>query len=395
MRRVSVFGSTGSIGCNTVDLLQRQGGRDGFHVVALTGGRNIALLARQARALRAELAVTAYEEFLPDLREALAGTGIEVAAGARAIAEAAERPVDWTMSAIVGAAGLEPGLVSMRHGGILALANKESLVTAGDLMHREARKHGAWILPVDSEHSAIFQALQGEDHTAIERIILTASGGPFRDWPLERLHEATPEQAVAHPNWDMGQRISVDSASMFNKAMELIETHEFFDVTPDQIEVLVHPQSIIHSLVGFVDGAVMAHLGPPDMRGAIGYALNWPDRAPLPLERLDLARIGRLDFEAPDETRFPAIRLAREVMRRGGLTGAVFNAAKEVTLDAFLDHRIRFTDMAVIVEKVLETMDRHHDLQDEMTDLQSVLAADIAARNRTNEAIASHQANRG
>lgn len=395
MRRVSVFGATGSIGCNTVDLLQRQGGGDGFHVVALTGGCNIALLARQARALRAELAVTAYEEFLPDLREALAGTGIEVAAGARAIAEAAERPVDWTMSAIVGAAGLEPGLVSMRHGGILALANKESLVTAGDLMHREARRHGARILPVDSEHSAIFQALQGEDHAAIERIILTASGGPFRDWPLERLHEATPEQAVAHPNWDMGQRISVDSASMFNKAMELIETHEFFDVTPDQIEVLVHPQSIIHSLVGFVDGAVMAHLGPPDMRGAIGYALNWPDRAPLPLERLDLARIGRLDFEAPDETRFPAIRLAREVMRRGGLTGAVFNAAKEVTLDAFLDHRIRFTDMAVIVEKVLETMDRYHDLQDEMTDLQSVLAADIAARNRTNEAIASHQANRG
>jgi len=395
MRRVSVFGATGSIGCNTVDLLQRQGGGDSFQVVALTGGRNIALLARQARALRAELAVTAYEEFLPDLRDALAGTGIEVAAGAGAIAEAAARPVDWTMSAIVGAAGLEPGLVSMRHGGILALANKESLVTAGDLMHREARKHGARILPVDSEHSAIFQALQGEDHAAIERIILTASGGPFRDWPVERLHEATPEQAVAHPNWDMGQRISVDSASMFNKAMELIETHEFFDVTPDQIEVLVHPQSIIHSLVGFVDGAVMAHLGPPDMRGAIGYALNWPDRAPLPLERLDLARIGRLDFEAPDETRFPAIRLAREVMRRGGLTGAVFNAAKEVTLDAFLDHRIRFTDMAVIVEKVLETMDRHHDLQDEMTDLQSVLAADIAARNRTNEAIASHQANRG
>ncbi|MDQ7079861.1 MAG: 1-deoxy-D-xylulose-5-phosphate reductoisomerase [Paracoccaceae bacterium] len=395
MRRVSVFGATGSIGCNTVDLLQRQGGGDSFQVVALTGGRNIALLASQARALRAELAVTAYEEFLPDLRDALAGTGIKVAAGAGAIAEAAARPADWTMSAIVGAAGLEPGLVSMQHGGILALANKESLVTAGDLMHREARKHGARILPVDSEHSAIFQALQGEDHAAIERIILTASGGPFRDWPLERLHEATPEQAVAHPNWDMGQRISVDSASMFNKAMELIETHEFFDVTPDQIEVLVHPQSIIHSLVGFVDGAVMAHLGPPDMRGAIGYALNWPDRAPLPLERLDLARIGRLDFEAPDETRFPAIRLAREVMRRGGLTGAVFNAAKEVTLDAFLDHRIRFTDMAVIVEKVLETMDRHHDLQDEMTDLQSVLAADIAARNRTNEAIASHQANRG
>jgi len=395
MRRVSVFGSTGSIGCNTVDLLQRQGGADGFCVVALTGGRNIALLAQQARALRAELAVTAHEEFLPDLRDALAGTGIEVAAGANAIAEAAARPADWTMSAIVGAAGLEPGLVSMRHGGILALANKESLVTAGDLMHREARRHGARILPVDSEHSAIFQALQGEDHAAVERIILTASGGPFRDWPLERLHEATPAQAVAHPNWDMGQRISVDSASMFNKAMELIETHEFFDVTPDRIEVLVHPQSIIHSLVGFVDGAVMAHLGPPDMRGAIGYALNWPKRAPLPLERLDLARIGRLDFEAPDETRFPAIRLAREVMRRGGLTGAVFNAAKEVTLDAFLDRRIRFTDMAVIVEKVLETMDRHHDLQDEMTDLQSVLAADAAARNRTIEAIASHQANRG
>ncbi len=391
MRRISIFGATGSIGRNTVDLIRRQGGSDGFRVIALTGGRNIALLAEQARALRAEIAVTAHEDLHDDLRDALAGTDTEVAAGTSAIAEAAARPVDWAMSAIIGAAGLEPGLVALGHGGILALANKESMVAAGALMHRTARAHGGCILPVDSEHSAIFQAMRGEDSAAVERIILTASGGPFRDWPLERLHDATPEQAVAHPNWTMGRRISIDSASLFNKAMELIETHELFDVSPDQIEVLVHPQSIIHSLVGFVDGAVMAHLGPPDMRGAIGFALNWPERRALPLKRLDLAAIGRLDFEPPDEGRFPAIRIAREVMGQGGLAGAAFNAAKEVALDAFLARRIRFTDMAPIVAQVLETMTAGHDLESDMPDLDSVLDADRLARARTHEAMSARQ----
>ncbi|MCA8870089.1 MAG: 1-deoxy-D-xylulose-5-phosphate reductoisomerase [Rhodobacteraceae bacterium] len=392
MRRVSVFGSTGSVGCNTVDLLLSQGGAACFNVVALSGGRNVALLARQARATGAKIAVTAFDECLKELQQALEGTDIIAAAGPGALAEAAARPTDWTMSAIVGAAGLEPGLISLAHGGILALANKESLVTAGPLMRQGANASGARILPVDSEHSAIFQALNGEDRTSVERIILTASGGPFRQWSVEQLDAATPEQAVAHPNWDMGARISVDSASMFNKAMEVIETKEFFDVAPERIEVLIHPQSIIHSLVGFVDGALMAHLGPPDMKGAIGYALNWPDRAPLPLERLDLAAISRLDFEHPDETRFPALGLARQVMATGGLSGAVFNAAKEVALDAFLAGRIRFTAMAALVETVLLQTNLGFDLKTTTFDLDSVLQADKIARQRTTDAIASFQA---
>jgi 1-deoxy-D-xylulose-5-phosphate reductoisomerase len=262
----------------------------------------------------------------------------------------------------------------------------------GALLTAEAARFGATILPVDSEHSAIFQAMTGERAGEVSRIILTASGGPFRDWPLTQLERATPSEAVAHPNWDMGQRISVDSASMFNKAMEVIETKELFDIDPARIEVLVHPQSIIHSLVEFVDGAVMAHLGPPDMRGPIGYALNWPKRAPLPLERLDLAAIGRLDFETPDETRFPALRLARQTMALGGLAGAVFNAAKEVALDAFLDGRIRFTAMADYVEQALETAEAQGDLKTTTFDLDTVLKADQAARRQTRDAIDLRQA---
>lgn len=387
MRRVSIFGSTGSIGCNTIDLIERQGGAEAFKVVALSGGRNVALLARQAQSLRAEIAVTAFAENLNDLRQALAGTGISAAAGEDALADAAMRPTDWTMSAIVGAAGLAPGVAALSHGGTLALANKESMVAAGALMRHEAAKHGARILPVDSEHSAIFQLLSGEDTSRVERLVLTASGGPFRDWSLERLHAATPEQAAAHPKWDMGQRISIDSASLFNKAMEVIEAHELFEISPASIEVLIHPQSIVHSLVGFADGAMLAHLGPPDMRGAIGYALNWPDRAPLPLERLDLARLGRLDFAAPDDERFPAIRLAHAAMTTGGMAGAVFNAAKETALDAFLDRRIRFTDMAHLVEEVLSRLDGAGDLKTTTFDLYSVLAADRMARRKTNEVI--------
>ena len=351
MRRISVLGATGSIGRNTLDLVGRR--RDDFAVVALTGGRNIELLAAQARAFGAEIAVTAHEDAYLALKNALSGSGVEVAAGATALQEAGARPADWVMSAIVGAAGLAPGLAALGQGADLALANKESLVTAGALIKAEAARSGARILPVDSEHSAVFQALAGEDMDAVERIIITASGGAFRDWPLEKLAEATLEQALTHPNWDMGARITIDSASMFNKALEVIETREFFGVEPAQIEVLVHPQSLVHALVQFRDGALMAHLGAADMRHAIGYALNWPERAELPVARLDLAAIGALEFRAPDETRFPALRLAREVMAAGGLAGAVFNAAKEAALDAFMAREIGFLDMARVVEEVL------------------------------------------
>ena len=376
-RRISILGATGSIGQSTIDLVRRD--RDAYDVVALTGAGNIKQLAADARALSAEIAVTAREDLLPDLRAALTGSGTEAAAGAEAIREAATRPADWIMSAIVGAAGLAPGLAALEQGTTLALANKESLVCAGGLMLETAARHGAKILPVDSEHSAIFQALVGEDMAAIERIVITASGGAFRDWPLERLAEATPEQASDHPNWDMGQRITIDSASMFNKAMEIIETREFFGIAPDAIEVLVHPQSLIHALVGFTDGGLMAHLGPADMRHAIGYALNHPHRAPLPVERLDLAQIGNLEFRAPDETRWPALRLAREVMASGGLTGAVFNAAKETALDGFLDGRLRFTEMAHVVEDTLDTLGHRAEVRVEMT-LDNVARIDHLAR---------------
>ncbi|AJE47332.1 1-deoxy-D-xylulose-5-phosphate reductoisomerase [Celeribacter indicus] len=380
MRRISIFGSTGSIGQSTLDLIRRD--REAYRVVALTGGRNIARLARDARDLGADVAVTAHEDCLPDLREALAGSGVQAAAGPHALLEAAEREADWIMSAIVGAAGLAPGLHALRHGTTLALANKESLVTAGPLLMSEARSHGTRVLPVDSEHSAVFQALVGEERGEVERVILTASGGPFRDWPRERLGTVTLEQACRHPSWDMGQRITIDSASMFNKALELIETREYFGFTPAQIEVIVHPGSYVHALVGFRDGALMAHLGAPDMRHAIGYALHWPERRALPVERLDLARIGRLRFEAPDETRFPALRLAREVMEIGGLAGAVFNAAKEAALDLFIARQIGFLDMARIVEAVLGEMSAGTGLGREALSLETVLAADREARAR-------------
>jgi len=378
MRRVTVFGSTGSIGVNTLDLIARR--PEAFQVVALSGGRNVALLAEQARQFRAEVAVTAHEDCLPALREALAGTGIEATAGKQALIEAALRPSDWVMSAIVGAAGLAPGFAALSQGTTLALANKESLVTAGPLLLAEAAKHNARLLPVDSEHSAVFQALVGEDAEAVERVIITASGGAFRDWPLEKLASATVAQASTHPNWAMGQRITIDSASFFNKALELIETKEYFGVRPEQIEVLVHPESLVHALVGFKDGALMAHLGAPDMRHAIGYALNWPERADLPVKRLDLAAIGALTFRAPDEQRFPALRLAREVMATGGTAGAAFNAAKEAALDAFIAEEIGFLDMARLVEAVLSEMSARHGLGKPLESLDMVMATDATAR---------------
>jgi 1-deoxy-D-xylulose-5-phosphate reductoisomerase len=380
MRRISVFGATGSIGESTFDLLMRQGGRACYHTVALSGGRNVERLAAQARALGAEVAVTAYDECLPALRAALAGSGVEAAAGAQALIEAADRPADWVMSAIVGAAGLAPGFHALRHGATLALANKESLVTAGPLLMAEAARHTARILPVDSEHSAVFQALVGEDMSAVERIIITASGGAFRDWPLDRLAHATVAEASSHPNWDMGQRITIDSASMFNKALEVIETKEYFCIEPEMIEVLVHPESLVHALVGFSDGALMAHLGAPDMRHAIGYALNWPERAHLPVARLDLAQIGALSFRAPDLERFPALRLARDVMALGGTAGAAFNAAKEAALDGFIAGRIGFLAMAGLVENVLSEMSSRQGLGNAALSLDNVMQTDAEAR---------------
>ncbi|KEO51686.1 1-deoxy-D-xylulose-5-phosphate reductoisomerase [Thioclava pacifica] len=382
MRKVSVFGATGSIGESTFDLLMGQGGAEAYDVVALSGGRNVARLAEQARALKADIAVTAFDDCLPALREALAGSGVQAASGAQALIEAAHRPADWIMSGIVGAAGLAPGFAALSQGTTLALANKESLVTAGPLLMAEARAHGATILPVDSEHSAIFQGLVGEEIGAVERVIITASGGAFRDWPLDRLAQATVAEASSHPNWNMGQRITIDSASMFNKALEVIEAKEFFGFAPEQIEVLVHPQSIVHSIVGFRDGALMAHLGVPDMRHAIGYALNWPERQALPVARLDLVAIGSLEFRAPDTERFPALRLAREVMATGGLSGTVFNAAKEIALDLFIAGRIGFLQMAALVEAVLEDTSKGQGLGIAAVDLDMVLDCDAEARAR-------------
>jgi 1-deoxy-D-xylulose-5-phosphate reductoisomerase len=385
LRSLSIFGATGSVGKQTVDLLRHAGGADAYRVVALTGGRNLALLARMAQELRAEVAVCADASGLAELRDRLAGSGVAAAAGSQAIAEAADRPADWVMSAIVGAAGLVPGFRALRHGTVLALANKESLVTAGPLLMAEARRHAARILPVDSEHSAIFQALVGEDIASVERIILTASGGALRDWPLEALAQATVTEALAHPNWAMGQRITIDSASMFNKALEVIETREFFGVAPDQIEVIIHPESLIHSMVGYRDGAIMAHLGAPDMRHSIGYALNWPDRSHLPVARLDLAQIATLTFRSPDLARYPALRLAREVMARRGLAGAAFNAAKEVALDHFLVGSIGFMAMAEVVEAVLSALDGDLGRENVVMTLEDVQAVDHLARVRADE----------
>ena len=382
---MTILGATGSIGQNTIDLISRA--PDDFRVEALTGARNIGQLAKDAVRLRARLVVTAEPELYNDLKALLGGVDVEIAAGPAAVAEAAARPADWVMSAIVGAAGLVPGLKVLQRGGTLALANKETLVTAGPLVMATAKAHAARILPVDSEHSAIFQALTGEDIAAVERLIITASGGAFRDWPLAQLAQATVAQASSHPNWAMGQRITIDSASMFNKGLELIETNEFFGVTPDKIEVIIHPESLIHAMVGFKDGALMAHVGPPDMRHAIGYALHWPDRRHLPVARLDLAAIGAMTFRAPDPARYPALALARRVMDQGGLMGAVFNAAKERALDGFIAGRIGFLQMAQVVETVMDKMSSTDGLQNATVTLDTILQTDRLARIRADEAM--------
>lgn len=383
-RRISIFGSTGSIGVNTLDVVNQLGGRDAYDVVAITGSSNVTLLAEQARSSGARLAVTADESRYAELKEALAGSGTEVAAGREALIEAASMDADWVMAAIVGTAGLAPTLAAARRGADIALANKECLVSAGELFVSAVAEGGGRLIPVDSEHSAIFQSLDEDQHHAVERIVLTASGGPFRTWTREQMAGVTVDIARAHPNWSMGLKISIGSASMFNKALEMIEAKHLFDLRPEQIEVIVHPQSIIHSMVGYTDGSVLAQLGCPDMRTAIGYALTYPNRPKLDVERLDFAKLARLDFEAPDEIRFPALRLARTALERGGVQGAVMNGAEETAFHAFCDGRIGFLSMADVVERVMEDMVQFS----AASTMEEVFAADVEARRRAREVIA-------
>lgn len=351
MRTVSIFGATGSVGTSTLDLLARDPG--GYRVVALTANRDAAALATAARRHRAEIAVIGDERGYAALKEALAGSGIEVAAGSSALIDAARIDAEWTMAAIVGCAGLEPTLAALERGRTVALANKESLVSAGELMMEAARASGATLLPVDSEHNAIFQCLAGGRLAEVRRIILTASGGPFRTFSTEAMRAVTPAQAVRHPNWSMGAKISIDSATMMNKGLELIEAAHLFPVGLDRIEILVHPQSVIHSMVEFRDCSTLAQLGSPDMRIPIAHALAWPERIATPCAPLDLATIGRLDFEEPDTERFPALKLAREAAEAGGTHPATLNAANEVAVAAFLAGRIGFLEIATIVEETL------------------------------------------
>jgi len=354
-RKLAILGATGSVGKSTLDLVERSPER--FEVVALTAASNTAALAEAAKRTGAGLAVIADEARLPELREALAGSDCRAAAGRDALIEAAAADADWVMAAIVGCAGLEPVMAAVEAGRTVALANKEALVTAGSLMTEAAARAGATILPVDSEHNAIFQCLAGSHSDDIARLVLTASGGPFRTLSSAQMAVVTPEQAVAHPNWSMGAKISVDSATMMNKGLELIEAHQLFGLPGERIDILVHPQSVIHSLVEFIDGSVIAQLGAADMRIPIAYALAWPKRMATPAERLDLARIGSLDFEPPDLGRFPALRLAREVLAAGGAAAIILNAANEIAVAAFLDRRIGFADIAATVARALETID--------------------------------------
>jgi 1-deoxy-D-xylulose-5-phosphate reductoisomerase len=387
-RRVTILGSTGSIGQNTIDLLQRN--RDDFTVEALTANSNAALLAEQARAVGARFAAVADPAAYAALKDALGGSGIEAAAGQDAVVAAAQRPADWVMAGIVGAAGLAPTLAAVRCGRIVAFANKEVLVCAGSLFMQEIAAHGATLLPVDSEHNAIWQCFDFAQTDTIEKITLTCSGGPFREQSYDRMRDATPAEAVAHPTWRMGAKISVDSATLMNKGLELIEAHHLFRLAPDRIDIVVHPQSVIHGLVSYRDGSVLAHLGSPDMRTPIAYALGWPDRTAAPYKRLDLAEIGRLTFEAPDERRFPALRLAREVMAQGGNSATVFNAANETAVHAFLGGEIGFLDIAATVERTLAAVPaRNLESLDDVYEVDR-LARETAARlavRRANHAV--------
>jgi 1-deoxy-D-xylulose-5-phosphate reductoisomerase len=380
-RRVSVLGATGSIGESTLDLIARD--PHAYRVVALTGGRNASRLAKLAILHRAELAVVADPTCYGALKAALAGTGIEAAAGAEALIEAASLPADWVMAAIVGAAGLKPTLAAIRQGRSTALANKECLVSAGAIFMAEVSRAGATLLPVDSEHSAALQAMAGTPRERIETVCLTASGGPFRTWSLEQMAEASPEQALNHPNWSMGQKVTIDSATLMNKGLELLEAHHLFALPPEKLDVLIHPQSIVHCLVQMSDGSVLAQMSSPDMRTPIAYSLAWPGRMHAPTKRLDLAALGNLTFEKPDAVRFPALRLARQVLEAGRSAGTVLNAANEVAVEAFLQKRIGFLAIAALVEEALENCVDLASLVPQSAD--EVLAVDEAARTCTRQ----------
>ncbi|MBE1236918.1 1-deoxy-D-xylulose-5-phosphate reductoisomerase [Phaeovibrio sulfidiphilus] len=377
-RRVTILGSTGSIGKNTIDLISRN--REHYEVVALSANSRARTLAAQAIDLGAKFAAVADPGAYAELKDALSGTGIEAAAGPEAVIEAGAREADWTMAAIVGAAGLEPTLAAVRQGRTVALANKECLVCAGELFMKEVARCGTRLLPVDSEHNAIFQVFDAERVQAIDRLILTASGGAFRDLSLEQMKSVTPEQAVAHPNWSMGAKISVDSASMFNKGLEFIEAYHLFGLPADRIEILVHPQSVIHSMVAYIDGSVLAQLGSPDMRTPIAFCLAYPERMAAPVPRLDLAQLGRLDFRAPDAERFPALRIVREALHQGGVVPTAMNAANEVAVAAFLNREIRFLDIPVVVEATMGEIARTSTTGGTLDSLDTVLAVDREAR---------------
>ena len=385
-RSVTILGSTGSVGCSTIDLIKRN--PDAYVVEALTARRNANLLVKQAKILNPCFVAISDEEHYHTVKAGLSGSGIEVAAGPEAIVGAARRPADFVMSAIVGAAGLAPTLAAVNRGAMVGLANKECLVCAGSLMVEEIRRNNAVLLPVDSEHNAIFQVFDFERRESVDRLILTASGGPFRSFHTEAMRSVTPAQAVAHPNWDMGAKISVDSATMMNKGLEIIEAHHLFDIPEDRIEVLVHPQSVIHSMVTYVDGSVLAQLGTPDMRTPIAYALAWPARMQAPQERLDLVAMAELTFEAPDPERFPALRLAREVLNHGGSAPTVLNAANEIAVEGFLAGQIGFLDIATLVEDVL--MQFNHSAMDTLDDVR---AFDSTARRIAREQLDARVSN--
>ena len=380
VRSVTILGSTGSVGCNTVDLVERE--PEKFRVEALVANRNVEKLAAQAISLRASLAVVSDPDCYQELKEALSGTGIEAAAGQQAVIDAAARPADWVMASIVGAAGLQPTLAAIKRGATIGLANKETLVCAGSLVMKAVADHGATLIPVDSEHSAIFQVFDFEQKDQIDKIILTASGGPFRTKTTEQMRVMTPEQAVAHPNWSMGAKISVDSATMMNKGLELIEAYHLFGLPEDRIEILVHPQSVIHSLVAYHDGSVLAQLGTPDMRTPIAYALAYPARMTSPGKRLDLASVAQLTFEAPDPVRFPALRITRDALKAGGGAPTILNAANEIAVQSFLSRAIGFLDIARIVE---ETVGAINDTAIETLD--DILALDAQARRMAGDLV--------
>ncbi len=387
-RKVVVLGSTGSIGLSTLSLFEESGAP--VEILALTAGRNVERLIQQARRWTPQVAVIEDETKFQALKDGLAGTGVRPAAGATAVREAAAMGADWVMSAIVGAAGLAPTLAAARTGAVIALANKESLVCAGPALLAIAKAAGGSVIPVDSEHSAIFQVLQPGCAHRVARLILTASGGPFRTWEKAAMAEATPEQAIAHPNWSMGAKISVDSATMMNKGLEMIEASYLFETPEDRVDVVIHPQSVIHSLVEYVDGSTLAQLGPPDMRAPIACAFAWPDRLPWPAPRLDLAAYGQLTFESPDLERFPSIGIAREALRLGGGAPTAMNAANEVAVAAFLDRRIGFLDIAAAVAGTLERMNSLGDLTAADNDdaVETAMLVDASARRIAAEVVA-------